>query len=127
MYITTKADFKEFRAEVEFWVKIFGLHDFYIEVQHDQTSDTDLATTYFVLEGKHALITLQKNWGADPPYKDQIKRTAFHEVAEILLSSLWLLACKREFSEDEIERERHAIINRLDHGLWKQMRRRTRQ
>jgi hypothetical protein len=115
----TKAKhYKLFVQEVRYWVDIFGLRDFEIYTEHDDTQKDARACVYVNLEGMMATIELQKDWDCEVD-DDMIRKVAFHEVMETMLAPLWVSASERYATPESIEMAKHGIIRRLENCVWK--------
>lgn len=123
-YITTRNDFKVFAREVAYWVDYFGMQNNEIETCNEQTVGFDKNTTATCevnITGRVVLITLQIQHERKLSVLD-IKRAAFHEVIEALLSDLWVLADERFVIKRELEMARHNIVRQLENSIWKEKR-----
>ena len=117
VYKTTKADYNKFKAEVKYWVDFFGLYEFEVYCDH-MYENGDRATCSTNKDARIAVITLGTEW-CDGFDESEIRRVAFHEVAELLISQLWALCLDRFADKGAMETERHAIIKRLENTVWK--------
>ena len=122
-YKTTKSDFDYFCKRAQFWIKYFHVFDwdicFYFnrdeEAQFDQ-----LAYCISNLDGRAATLGFCCNWQETKPTKKQIDLAAFHEVWELILSPLNILAQDRFVTESRIEEARHSIIRRLENTVLRE-------
>jgi len=117
-YKTTKKDFKEFKAECERWVDYFGLKDWEI-VYRSESDDECRGSCASDNTSRIAVIGLGKTFG-DTPEKNEIKRVAFHEVCELLLSPLRLYGEERFTTESAMASSRHNIIRTLENTIFKE-------
>ena len=117
-YKTTKKDFKEFKAECEKWVGYFGIKDWEITYRSDNDGDCrgSCASDY---ASRIAIIALGREF-SDIPERLEIKKVAFHEVCELLLSPLRLQGEDRFVTKNEMESSRHRIIRVLENTLFKE-------
>ncbi len=116
---TTRADFELFKRECERWIRYFGLNDWYIEYEH--TPGKDGARAWFnteVLDGI-TKIELTKDWGSDIVTIEAIKKSAFHEICELLLARFYANAITRYTIQNDINESRHAIIRILENTLYR--------
>ncbi len=117
---TTKKDFIIFKKECEKWIKIFGLKNWDIEFYHaDSLKDSRASTTYAVID-RSISIYLNIDWKNDTISNDNIRKSAFHEVSEVLMCKLRNLAEYRYTTFHEIDEEVHAIIRTLENVLWEE-------
>jgi len=118
---TTAKHFQLFKAEVRKWLKVFGLTDWEVTVIHGIDNDTDGANCSGDIMSRQATIRLAIDFTEKGPIIDEdIKLAAFHEVCELLLQPLCLLAESRfGVLQESLESERHAVIMRLQHAFRK--------
>ena len=117
--LTTEKDFNLFKKESMRWVGIFGLINWEIIFNKDP-AEHNLAECTTIQSAKIATLSLQEDWSDCDQKKDTytIKKTAFHEVCELLLSKFNALAHDRHCRAEEIEEERHNIIKVLENVLF---------
>lgn len=118
IYKTTPEDFKIFQEEVAKWQKRFGLLGWQINTRHQNLRNR--AECWTRMQGRLASIVLGKifqNYD-EPPGEKEIRRTAFHEVCELLLARLQTHAEARNTLPGEIEEAKHEIIRILEHVLF---------
>ena len=121
---TTAKDFKVFKKEALYWIDKLHLREWDIEFFHRENRNSDLANSLAwnvcASTAKGARIGLSKDWGDVKPTRNQVAKTAFHEIIEILLGDLYYEAtwdaCPSQ--TDTFERIRHAIVRRLEWALW---------
>jgi hypothetical protein len=115
----TPEQFKRFGRFCRAWLKYLGLGDWRVMVQHTGTSDDSqyMAEMSCGILSRTATIRLCKTttW-EEKSFDKKLPGTALHEVLELLLADLadvvkWNLIDRER--NDFIEREKHAIINRL--------------
>lgn len=114
---TTIAHFKLFKAECEKWIKIWGLLDWSVDYAHEDI-DGCKGQRSSGLAGKVATLSLATDWGDDNLTNYQIKKTAFHEVAELLLAEIHALGDRRFVAEERLETARHTVIRRLENVVF---------
>ena len=117
---TTKKHFELFQKECNKWIEYFGLKQWRVFYEHDYVDDA-YGSINAHHPGKVVTITLSKSWEETKPNNKYIKRTAFHEICELLISPLERLA-KSRFGvlEEEIQEEIHNIIRTLENTVWKE-------
>ncbi len=115
--MTTKKDFEIFKEECEKWLDYFGLKDWNCYYYHEKL-DKDDAQTIGSINDKQAVIKLNTEWSEkDDGY--ELKKTAFHEVIEVLLIKLRCMAeGTYPANEYTIDEECHSIIYRLTHTIF---------
>ena len=114
---TTPEDFELFQSECERWIEIYGLKHWDVFFRHEECEGR-FAACGTILKARVATITLAKEWQKADYTPQEIKRTAFHEVSELLMAPVNALANHRYVSEDEIEGEIHAVIRTLESVLF---------
>lgn len=73
----------------------------------------------FRLGSRLATITLAKNWGHCEVTDEQIRCSAFHEVCELFLGRLAVLAKERFCVEEfQIDEEVHNIIRTMENAIF---------
>jgi len=117
---TTEEHFKLFKLECKKWIKEFGLIGWDVSFKHDgEENDRNwLGWCSTNCVGRSATIGLCKDWGKTESDNYEIKRTAFHEVCELLMSRFDTIARTRIIGPDEIDEERHNIIRTMENVIW---------
>lgn len=113
---TTKAHFELFQEECRKWIDFFGLKDWEVNYEHKADKD-NLAGAYINLEGKIATFHLAIGWYSKPN-DYEVRKCSFHEVCEVLLGRLQILAEKRFTTLSEINESVHDVIRRLENTLF---------
>ena len=109
---TTTKHFKLYRDTCSYWLNKFGLFDWDIDFYHTDDKDGCASSCVFNSQAGHAFLRLNKDWGIDFTDKD-IKRTALHEVLELLFARYQDSATNRYTTEEVIDTQRHVVIQRL--------------
>lgn len=105
---TTKQHFRQFKKYVLKYIKLYGLLDWELDINHDTEYEGYDGATWVNYEAKHARIHL----GSEVATVD-MELIAYHEVLELLLYPLREVPeCIHE-REDYQTREVHSIIQRL--------------
>jgi len=117
----TKADFELFKAECSKWIEKFNLNDNDIVFSHKNIGP-NLGQMVYNYKARRCEISLCLSFdgmdnGTNFSKEKQIKETAFHEVAELLLARITALTYARFIDGDEIEAETHAVIHRIQRIL----------
>lgn len=120
-YKTSEEDFEEFEHLVRKYIDFFGLKDWELGFTHEPC---DYMATCGYNEGKRAVFNLGHEWPYDVT-PDEIRRTAFHEVCELLMAELWLMGKRYDLSDrtktDLLDVEVHRIIRRLENCVLKHL------
>lgn len=115
---TTKKHFEIFKKECAKWIDYFGLKDWEISYWHKQSEDHLAYIKYDPVNG-WAIIGLSTDWDSIEPTIIEVKSSAFHEVAELLLGRLVRCAERRSTTIREIEEATHGIIRRMENSVFK--------
>ncbi len=114
---TSKKDYELFKKECRKWRDILGLMNWEICWVHDKIDETSRAEIVADPTSRIAVITLNTEWSTDIVTDNLIKRTAFHEIMELLLAQLGLFG-NYYISEGLVEEEIHKIIRTLENVLF---------
>jgi len=114
--ILTAEHFSDFQDAVWKWGKFFGLSDWEFSFGFDEQElqPKSAAEVNIDLPGKMARFTLFHIQSVDRP----MERLAFHEVCEVLLGRLTVLAGYRYVTESEIIEASHDVIRRWEHLMF---------
>ena len=116
-YKATQKDLNIFTSEAQKWIRKFGLLDWEIHYGYDDDNDCRASCTANK-EGMIAMLYLSRAWNTYKPKQEEIRKMAFHEVCELLMSKFRLAAEQRYTTDNELETERHAIIRVLENVLY---------
>lgn len=122
---TTNDQFEMFQEEVHYWLDYLGMKDWEIFFKHKH-SDEYRAQVWFDDSGKIATFILAKKWDREVDeeiFDKEIKKVAFHEVCELLLGPLHILAKERTFSEHQLVTEIHKVVRILENTFYETSRR----
>lgn len=113
-----KKHFEIFKEECNLWVQRFGLVNWRISYEfHKINGALGLCATFCC--DRVAAISLSTEFEDTDNLNNDIKKTAFHEVMELMISPLNACAKSRYITESEIDEARHDIIRRLENVVWK--------
>lgn len=120
----TQEHFEIFKAECEKWIEIFGLKGWKIGIiQTKDEPDNSRAWMNGQYSQRIATVCLPSHWNSsheiNSPTLYQLRIDAFHEVCEILLTPMDILAGARNFDKEEFDAARHAVIRTLENVVWK--------
>ena len=127
MPATTKKQFEVFSKEVRKWAEYFGLKcwEIYTLQAEPEEAGSCVSWAYVDKLARNATICLATEWPDSTPLTDyELRRAAFHEIAEVMLGPLQCLAGSRTVTAEEIESECHIIIQRLTNTVWEDSQRR---
>lgn len=118
---TTTEHFDIFQKEALKWLDFFGLKGWDVHFSHRKLNG-DRARIIFNGVGRVATIFLNTHWTEEDGilFTDKdIRKSAFHEVCELLLGRLNQMASQR-FNLDalDIEEEIHQIIRTLENVVF---------
>ena len=106
--------FKYFKERVDHWVDYFGLYNWDVNVHKDEDEyDGELAYATFNVDNKRADIYLSMDWGGTEMTRNELNKTAFHEVIEVMLAEIRHIAGRRDIRFEEIDGAIHSIIRIL--------------
>ncbi len=120
---TSAHDFEIFVKECKKWIEIYGLKGwsvYYFHEHNDKIENSGASIRFGSLEGRVSSIFLEPDWQGNPVTSYQLRKSAFHEISELLFSRIYYLAAARFLhSDEEIEEEIHNLIRILENVLWK--------
>ena len=119
VYKTTKRHFNVFCAEVIKFIDIFGLMGWEVNFEHRLYLNNAQAVCITDQEGRTCTMALATDWIALKPTDLEVRKAAFHEVCELLLSRLNTFAKYRFVRESQIDEESHNLIRILERVVWK--------
>lgn len=126
-HILTQQDFAVFKEAVDYWMGFFGLKDWEYEFRMCQLDSGVGAETRFDRSGRLVTFCLgQIRATEDAPTAKDVRKSAFHEVCEVLLDDMeWevLTQCEKaceDFKVDygALDAHRHAVIRRLENSVF---------
>ena len=111
----TRKHFKIFKRECWKWIRRFGLVDFEWIFRVGKTEDADAQYSW---DEQHRIVrvTLSKDLSRKPTKKN-LRHIAFHEVFEILLGKLSIMAGDR-YSYGRVDEERHRIVKVMENVFF---------
>jgi len=115
--IPTSQDAEFFALCVKKWQSILHLGDWRIE-KGLKPAKQAMASVEFN-EGARLATYRLGDFGAEKITDDILEATALHEVLHVFLHDLMAAAQDPKSSEEEIEKQEHRIINRLEQLLLK--------
>lgn len=117
----TKHDFQVFKDEAQYWIDQFGLKDWRISFELEKIDDA-YAECRTHWHGRTATLVLNK-WQDEQMEIEQIRKSAFHEVCELLLIDIRNIALNKNISPDEhedmVNGAAHGVIRRLENSIFK--------
>ena len=106
---TTKKQFTLFKREIKSNIKLYGLMDWDVIIEHVQAGARSIATTVPELESRIVVFSLNTNILMDSALTDKdIKEVALHEVLELRFTKLEDMVCKS--MKTAAREEVHALI-----------------
>jgi hypothetical protein len=117
---TTNKQFALFEKEAQRWIDFFGLKDVEVFFQHDEGLENSRASFQHQPVDRMAILYLSPDWDDMTPTDDLVRKTAFHEVCELLLSPLALVAESRyNVNPTDVEDAIHSVIRRLENSVFR--------
>lgn len=118
----TEKDFQIFKDEADYWIKEFGLLDWRVSYVFEKIDNDFYAECRTYWYGRSAILVLNK-WMDEQIEEYQIRKTAFHEVCELLLEEMRKFALNKSIAaeehEDMINGAAHGVIRRLENSVFK--------
>lgn len=122
-YKTTKRQFQLFKNSVLKWQDKLNLNNWRVVIVHEDPENLKEAGAWISWDqsGRVATIGLTLNWESevDIPNELEIKRMAFHECCELMLSPLESMAASREWDQWRYDCSKHDVIRVLEKELFK--------
>ena len=117
---TTKKDFAIFKKAVLFWQEYFGLKDWEFVIVHEDNESIPEVRAWcgYDVKGKIATIGLATEWDKDDRSENQLKKSAFHEVCEVLMCPLWAIGMPHDSEKWHFEAAVHGIIRTLENTVF---------
>ena len=116
---TSGQHFEIFRKECLSWIDKLGLKDFRIDIEHRSVDwlDDAYAGSSVNAEARMATILLTLDWVDCEVTEAQLRKSALHEVCEIMLHPLKNLAETRFIRHEEVGEAVHVVIRRLENAF----------
>lgn len=116
----SKGDFSYFESECRNWIKTFGLKSWEVTILKAKLGENSYAETHLDYGNRCASIFLNSNWDELPVAinKKELKKTALHEVLEILFFPLrYLSELRFGVTYEDIDSATHGIIRSLENVM----------
>lgn len=122
MFQLSEKDFDIFKSECLKWIDLFGITEWEISFSFEYLENARAECRINWL-GKTCVICLTN---FSPKYdKFDIKKSAFHEVCELLLTEMEYISLDEEIPYDErkglTESARHSVIRRMENSIFKRL------
>ena len=113
---TTKAEYARFKKAFIAWQRRLGLMEWQVYFAHAPIRDAygDITADHL---GGCATVRMAAEIAEEAAADFDPERTAKHEALELLVSPMEWLARSRAVMEEDIERETHRLVRRLEHVL----------
>ncbi len=123
IYELEQRHFDIFKDEARKWLAYWGLTEWEVFFVFEPNTDGSRARCYTKHLDKICHLALNTRPDlCEPPSETSIRKSAFHEVLELLLSSLTFIALDEEIPHDEreglTESETHAVIRRMEKAMF---------
>lgn len=84
--LTTDKDYKIFQEEAKYWIRYFGLYSYRFSFSHQEIGDGSCAASQVNKDrsNKCCVLALEINWKDNKVSDFEIRKSAFHEVLEIM-------------------------------------------
>jgi len=111
---TTKKQFEHFKKCFLIYAEKWGLKEWRFDFVHDDCG-VAMSTVNYDSRNKVVTVCFTLTFSALPPLTmKEVRETAKHEVHEMVVAELSVLAHDRFTTEDEIVRVRHTLVRRMD-------------
>ena len=113
------SDFLVFKEEILYWLNKLGLRDYEVYIEKDTKTDMEAVSTCMV-QHNASLVNFSfydKYFRKEKFHHFFIRRYAFHEVVELLLSPVEDLITRTSYQEKARE-SAHRIIARLENSVF---------
>ena len=117
-YRLTGKEFSIFKNEFRKWQAAFGLHRYEIFYQMHKSDEDGMAWCSTNQSGCIATISLARSWEPVKPTAYALKKAAFHECVELLISNISEIAEARYVTRQELDEERHRIVRSLEYVIF---------
>jgi hypothetical protein len=117
----TDEHFQIFKQEVKYWVEVFGLKGWELDIKMDTESRDQLAHTTYHASNRWAEINLCMKWEGEKITEEFVRRYALHEVLELLIIPVRELCERRYTCLSEIDMQVHVVIRTLENVLLRLM------
>nr|DAE79003.1 MAG TPA: hypothetical protein [Caudoviricetes sp.] len=121
IYELEQRHFDIFKDEARKWINLFGLKDWEIFFRFEEMEDFDRALCRTNWAGKVCNLALAR-WHSEERTEGDIRKYAFHEVCELLLTEMERIALDEEIPYTErkglAEAARHGVIRRLENSVF---------
>lgn len=112
------SDFELFKTECLKWIEIFGLKGWKVGFEHKETNDAYAHVKVDGIVDRFVIFVLNSKPDETDLHYD-VKKTAFHEVCELLLWRMEYIGTCRYVQPEELPEERHNIIRILENSFYK--------
>lgn len=109
-----KAEFRLFKQECRFWIRRLGLKDWRVTIFRVPLLGNTVGECRYDMGNRLATIVVSNRRWTKNHFRREIRRTAKHEVIELLLCRLDGLARRRDVTFSELEEARHQIVRTLE-------------
>lgn len=109
--------FEIFVEECKYWIKFFGLHGWEVNYVFVEDVSSRAWVCMEDLEDRLILVGLANSWDIRPDAKN-LRRSAFHEICELLTMRYFLLAKERNSDIKDIIEENHYVIRTLENSVF---------
>jgi len=120
-YYTTVTDFRWFQRHVKHYMKRYRLSHWIIQFRHEQP-ERSISQVLYDEDEERATFILAKDWDGQEVSAVEIRITALHEVAHLVMAKLCTLAEQRHISKGQIDEEEHMVISRMIHAEFEEVR-----
>jgi hypothetical protein len=118
-YDLTEDHYEMFQDEFQYWVNMYGLKGWELHFSFDKETGEDARAQIFRdHDARITIVMLATKWQGCEPTEYNIRKCAFHEASELLLSKINDLTRSRCVTDKQIEEEIHNLIRVLENTHW---------
>ncbi len=110
---TTKKQFEYFKSRFRVYAKVYGITEWDVIFALGTNDPYSAAEVECDMLSMTATVKLNDNLCGHDAELHSIDMDAFHEVWEIILAKLMILASERFTAQEQLESVRHEIISRV--------------
>lgn len=119
---TTKKQYEIFKTECQKWIDYFGLKNWQVYYRHTKIEGAR-AQASFNCVGGIVTLTLNTDWNElsrDFVCDENVRKSAFHEVCEIMFGRMDDMVGQRfGLIEEDVTEEIHRLIRILENTIFK--------
>lgn len=116
-YLTTEEHFDIFKKECNRWAREYELGDWDLRIFHETDMNDSRASVWINSQDRVAYVYLSREWDVEPD-ELLVKRSAFHEVWEIILGDIQCVGKSRYITESQFASAVHGVVRRMENCVF---------